>query len=100
MCALPLFLQPALHFCKNPGARCCLIQAVSCVAQQKPSFTYTGPTQPGWGYASPLGLAVVWFSADETLAPGTSAGSYLTSPGLLIVRFLVIFLCMLLLWSG
>ena len=53
----------------------------STIAQQKPTFTYTGPTQPGWGYASPLALAVVWFSADQTLAPGSTAGTYMTSPG-------------------
>ena len=46
------------------------------LAQQNLTFTYAGPTQPGWGYASPFGLPVVWFSADQRLPPGSQLIAY------------------------
>jgi hypothetical protein len=65
-------------FCACPSN-----QAAAALAEHNLTFTYAGPTQLGWGYASPLGQAVVWFSAEQTLPPDSqpSAYQFMTSSG-------------------
>ena len=64
------------------GARHCC-QALTSLAEDRPTFKFAGAKQPGWGYASPLNAAVVWFSAEQSVPLSTplSFDSFVTQAG-------------------